>query len=411
MKYLICLLLFLSFLSAQTAKAQDAKTIEYFGKLEAELSPEMKYVYGRLFKPAETLSKYKLDEKISAGAIVTASLFNDPRVEDGKIELLLIEPKESAAAFICSDFNSDARIETKECANLTPAKENPNDFEAVLRVPLETPLFKSYPIFVRYRKGVREGNMGVNDRLVMLSILVIATGSVNIGERKTRVEYNFKPMLKAISATDGWFGIDADGDGKVRSEPFSPETGYATKEEMVFRVGDLYVSNSSIDLEKNQIVLRRRAPEEYRRQDLTIGAEMPDFAFVDFEDKERKLSEFRGKYLLVDFWGLWCIDCRRELPFQLAAYKRFRAKGFEILGLDTDDEIAVVKGILAKNNLTWTQAKKKSIEELIEVKYRIQEYPSAILLGRDGKVITLDQKKLQGEELLKTLEQIFAQEK
>ncbi|MDQ6788332.1 MAG: hypothetical protein M3033_16125 [Acidobacteriota bacterium] len=35
---------------------------------------------------------------------------------------------------------------------------------------------------------------------------------------------------------------------------------------------------------------------------------MPDFSFVDFNDKQRSLKEFRGKYLLVDFWGMWCVD-------------------------------------------------------------------------------------------------------
>lgn len=153
--------------------------------------------------------------------------------------------------------------------------------------------------------------------------------------------------------------------------------------------------------------MRRREADEYRRIELEIGKAMPDFAFVDFENKKRTLAEFRGKYLLVDFWGLWCVDCRREIPYQFEAYKKFRACGFEILGMDTDEQTESVKAVLQKNGITWTQARFDSIKELVEKGYRIQEYPSAVLLGADGKVLILDRKLLSGNELLKTLDRIL----
>ena len=131
---------------------------------------------------------------------------------------------------------------------------------------------------------------------------------------------------------------------------------------------------------------------------------MPNFEFTDLTGKARSLAEFRGKYLLVDFWGVWCVDCRRETPFQVEAYKRFRSRGFEILGLDWDDKIETVTDYMTKTGITWTQARKDSILELTEVRYRIYEYPSTLLLGPDGKVIVIEQEKLQGEELSKTLE-------
>ena len=55
----------------------------------------------------------------------------------------------------------------------------------------------------------------------------------------------------------------------------------------------------------------------------------------------------------------------------------------------------------------WTQARLDSIKNLIEVTYQIQEFSSALLLGPDGKVVVLDRHKLQGEELLKTLNQLL----
>jgi len=136
---------------------------------------------------------------------------------------------------------------------------------------------------------------------------------------------------------------------------------------------------------------------------------MPDFSFIDFDNKKRALADFRGKYLLVDFWGLWCVDCRREIPYQFEAFKRFRARGFEILGMDTYEKMEQVKPVLQKNGITWTQAQFESIKAVVEISYRIQEYPSAILLGPDGKVLVLDQNLLRADELLKTLVRIIPQ--
>ena len=136
---------------------------------------------------------------------------------------------------------------------------------------------------------------------------------------------------------------------------------------------------------------------------------MPDFSFIDFDNKPRTLAEFRGKFVLVDFWGLWCVDCRREIPYQIEAYKRFHARGFEILGMDTDENLEQIKTALQKRGITWTQARFDSIKEQVETGYRIQEYPSAILLGPDGKVLVLDQSRLAENELLKTLDRILPQ--
>lgn len=198
-----------------------------------------------------------------------------------------------------------------------------------------------------------------------------------------------------------------NGDGKIRNEQFSPETSYANKSELVFRLGELYISTSKLDLERNEIVVRKREKAEYLRHEIEVDKEMPDFQFVDLEGKKRSLADFRGKYLFIDFWGVWCGDCIRETPFQVEAYRRFRSRGLEILGLDWDDEVEKVKGYMKKANVTWAQARKDSILTLVTDTYRIQEFPSSILLGPDGKILVLDQHQLQGARLLETLDRIL----
>ena len=346
---------------------------------------------------------YKFARSPEKAAVITAGKIYDLRQSDGKFDVVLIEPVRNSPS-LCVDLDTDATFAESECFAMIASKDNPDDFEYTLKLPIKTALFKSFPLFLRFRRGFTSPGMESGDRLLMQSQLGYAAGHVKLKNRSILVHYQFDAGAGTISTTEGLMGIDANGDGRIKNEPFSNETSYASNDEIVFRVDDMYLSTARVDTIKNQIVMRARRAEEYQRAELEVGKSMPDFSFVDFEGKKKTLADFRGKYLLVDFWGLWCVDCRREIPFQLEAYKRFRARGFEILGMDTDENTEQVKTVLQKNGITWTQARFDSIKDLINRAYRIQEYPSAVLLGPDGKVLVLDQSLISDEALLKTLD-------
>lgn len=381
--------------------------VEYYGKLQAELIPHNDDMDQVIFKPFRDPSKVKFATPLESGVTITAGRLHHPPQDKSSLLTLLVEPDDDSEPYIYADIDQDGVMADAERFVLEREDEdNPYILKATLRLPMKSTLFQSYPVIVQYFKGVRWDEMGEDERMILQSKEAFARGEVDIAGRKTLVQYGFNPQSKKISVSNGSFGVDVDGDGQIFVDRFSPESAEAREETVIFRVGDNYVSTRRVDLEKNQITMRAHQPSDYKRVELQIGSEVPDFQFTDFNGKKRALSEFRGKYVLLDFWAAWCPPCRRELPYQKGAYSRFQERGFEILGMNNDEDPASVKDWLKKNGINWPQAKMDSIREL-EIRYRIHAFPTSLLIGPDGKVVLLDQHKMRGADLLKTLDRML----
>jgi thiol-disulfide isomerase/thioredoxin len=377
---------------------------EYYGKITG-LNPDTVHMYQRVLSAAGA-TKYQFSPFLETGSTISSGKLIDGR--DGKeFEALLVETP-NREPYLATDLNADGTIGEDERFVFIPASDNGNFLYATVRLPIKNPLFKAYPVYVRYFRGFSHPKLAATDRLVAQTAYAIAMTDVSINGKAVKFQYPFEPSEQpSISTTEGLFGIDVDGDGRIHNEQFSLETSYASDGEVVFRYGDIYLSTASIDLAKNQVVVRRRDKSEYLRAELEVGKEMPNFSFTDFEGKTRSLSDFRGKYVLIDFWGVWCGDCIREFPALLEAYTKFHFRGLEILGLDWDEKPEEAMEFLKKNKAAWPQARKDSIKTLTEVTYRVQEFPSSILLGPDGKVLVLDQHKLDEDSLIDTLDSVI----
>ena len=163
-----------------------------------------------------------------------------------------------------------------------------------------------------------------------------------------------------------------------------------------------------------ELVLRQHEAKEYKRLELNIGKEFPEFTFSDFDGKKHRFSEFRGKYVLLDIWGFWCPPCRKELPYIREAQKRFGSRNLEVIGLNTDADYTIdsMKKSLKDNGMIWTQAKFDSVMEFLSSGLRITSFPTTFLIGPDGKILSMGRGErkepdLRGADLLDSLDEVL----
>ncbi len=139
----------------------------------------------------------------------------------------------------------------------------------------------------------------------------------------------------------------------------------------------------------------------------TIGYPAMDFSQPDVNGKNVSLSSYKGKYVLVDFWASWCGPCRRENPNVVAAYQKYKDKGFDILGVSFDDNKDKWLAAIAKDNLTWTHISDlKGWQNAAGKLYGVTSIPFNLLLDKEGKILG---KGLRGPELDAKLAELMGQ--
>jgi peroxiredoxin len=137
-----------------------------------------------------------------------------------------------------------------------------------------------------------------------------------------------------------------------------------------------------------------------------IGKTAPDFVQQSPDGKSIRLSDFRGKYVLLDFWASWCIPCRRDNPNLVKAYASFNKKGFEIIGISLDQEKNDWKSAIRQDGLNWVHVSdlKGWNNNVSRNLYKIKSVPANYLIDPKGIIIA---KNLRGEQLMIKLKELF----
>lgn len=140
----------------------------------------------------------------------------------------------------------------------------------------------------------------------------------------------------------------------------------------------------------------------------SIGAIAPDFEQTDTLGNPVRLSSFRGKYVLLDFWASWCGPCRQENPNVVKAFNRFKDKNFTIIGISLDRPgagFAWLNAIKADHLGGWTQLSDlKFWNNAVAQLYFVQGIPKNFLIDPQGKIIAQD---LRGDDLENKLEEVL----
>jgi cytochrome c biogenesis protein CcmG/thiol:disulfide interchange protein DsbE len=110
----------------------------------------------------------------------------------------------------------------------------------------------------------------------------------------------------------------------------------------------------------------------------------PNFVLKDIHGKEHKLSDYRGKVVLLDFWATWCGPCRLSIPDLNEIEARFKDRDFALLAISVNDSISTLKSFIKENDVAFTVlVNDRHIERL----YDVISIPTTFLIDKDGKIV------------------------
>lgn len=160
---------------------------------------------------------------------------------------------------------------------------------------------------------------------------------------------------------------------------------------------ELKAWRQKIDPKLNNHPYTKQLDEYIRLAAFGVGSVMPNFTLKTPDGKDISLNDFKGKYVLVDFWASWCGPCLREMPNVVKLYKECKGKNFEIFGVSLDNKKdAWVKAIKA-NGMKWPQGSDlKGWGSEPARLCNVSAIPFTVLIDPEGEVIAID---LRGEQL------------
>ncbi len=135
----------------------------------------------------------------------------------------------------------------------------------------------------------------------------------------------------------------------------------------------------------NEESLEAEAKEKEAQKKQAEGIEAPVFTLNDIEGKPLALNSLRGKYVVLDFWGSWCVWCIKGFPKMKEYYAKYSDK-FEILGIDCNDTEDKWKAAVKKHELPWLHVYCPKNSSVL-TDYGITGFPTKILIGPDGKIV------------------------
>ena len=153
--------------------------------------------------------------------------------------------------------------------------------------------------------------------------------------------------------------------------------------------------------EKNSFI-GKKIKKKLNSYKIDVGMMSPDFTQNDTLGNPVSLKNYRGKYILLDFWASWCAPCRRETPYLKKCFEKYNSKGFEIISISLDSDKKRWVEAIQKDSMNWIHVSDLQYwDNKVTKLYKVSAIPSVFLINPSGKIVA---KNISIQEIEKILD-------
>lgn len=238
---------------------------------------------------------------------------------------------------------------------------------------------------------LKENEVRIEGSLLNQQMAEIYTYSMQtmVPFRIARLHNDKEEVARLANEYNQWF-IDW-----IKANPSSPAAGYAlyqlTNPQLVVSLSEVIQGDALTSMfypyAENHINRCKQITQRQNSQSSLSETEAPDFTLNDISGNQITLSDFRGKWVILDFWGSWCAPCLKGMPELKEIYSAYSGR-LEIIGVNCNDTEESWKSTVSRLQLPWIQVFQPE-DGTVAATYSVTAYPTKVVVNPEGKIIKI----------------------